>query len=76
MTEELIARVHSFLFRQKRGLTTFAEIVGVPITTAHKWKKEWMKRGSAGVPDWRWPQIEEKLRVYDELQAQGATDAA
>lgn len=59
-TKELVAA----LFKQKGGTTRLARMLGEAVTTVHYWKHR-------GVPEWRWPQIEEKLRTNDEFRAIG-----
>jgi uncharacterized protein YjcR len=52
------------IFKEKDGTTRLANMLGLAVTTVHYWKQH-------GVPEWRWPQIEEKLRTSDEFKELG-----
>jgi hypothetical protein len=44
-------------------VTALATLIQSPVTTVHKWKK-------AGIPDWRWPQIEAAFRTREDFEDQ------
>lgn len=59
--DETKAAVDAMLHREAKGVTRLARLINAPVTTVHKWKK-------AGVPEWRWPQIEQALRTHDDFK--------
>lgn len=62
--DQIREKVEALLHREKSGVTRLARLINAPVTTVHKWKK-------AGVPDWRWDQIEAAFRTEEKFKTIG-----